>query len=292
MSVELYPDHKAILHFQNSLKVYEIDFLDYLTEFLLHDDYAHRHFEIYVKPTLGHSAFDFIVLEPNRAIYIIQTPENFEQFQVGNETFDYFMLQRLYTLSPTFHRRIQQTVQEKQSEKKSFLIKQMFYIYEDSFLKEISEKKMEENTLITSEDFKVRTSILEEVFAYQENSGVQLTESETKEIKQRLNPNTNIENYISKSLPRDYEDYAHSQARAKQKFKGPQGSGKTLLLTKRVINCANRLKEDGRILVISGNISKVNDLKNLITAEDGRSLQELGIDISSFQELASAKEKY
>src|SRR5699024_12873118 len=59
-----------------------------------------------------------------------------------------------------------------------------------------------------------------------------------------------------------------------------------------VINCANRLKENGRILVISGNISKVNDLKNLITAEDGRSLQELGIDISSFQELARANRKY
>src|SRR5699024_2896134 len=115
-------------------------------------------------------------------------------------------------------------------------------------------------------------------------SDVQLTKVETDEIKQRLNPNTNIENYISKSLPRDYEDYVKSQSQAKQKFKGSQGSGKTLLLTKRVINCANRLKEDGRILVISGNISKVNDLKNLITAEDGRSLQELGIDISSFQE--------
>src|SRR5699024_5553916 len=121
---------------------------------------------------------------------------------------------------------------------------------------------------------------------------VQLTKVETDEIKQRLNPNTNIENYISKSLPRDYEIYAKSETQAKQKFKGIQGSGKTLLLTKRVINCANRLKENGRILVISGNISKVNDLKNLITAEDGRSLQELGIDISSFQELAPTKKKY
>src|SRR5699024_1527315 len=292
MSVELYPDHKAILHFQNSLKVFEIDFLDYLTEFLLRDEYAQRYFEIYVKPTLGHSAFDFIVLEPNHAIYIIQTPENFEQFQVGDETFNYFMLQRLYTLSPTFHRRIQQTIQEKQSEKKQFLIKQLFYIYEETFLENFSTDDLEKNILITSEDFQSYSSTLKSIFSAQDSSDVQLTKVETDELKQRLNPNTNIENYISKSLPRDYEDYAKSQSQAKQKFKGLQGSGKTLLLTKRVINCANRLKEDGRILVISGNISKVNDLKNLITAEDGRSLQELGIDISSFQELASAKEKY
>src|SRR5699024_9854675 len=142
----------------------------YLTEFLLHDDYAHRHFEIYVKPTLGHSAFDFIVLEPNRAIYIIQTPENFEQFQVGDETFNYFMLQRLYTLSPTFHRRIQQTIQEKQSEKKQFLIKQLFYIYEETYLEKFSTDDLEKNILITSEDFQTYSSTLKSIFSAQESS--------------------------------------------------------------------------------------------------------------------------
>jgi len=292
MSVELYPDHKAILHFQDSLKVYEIDFLDYLTEFLLHDEYAKRQFEIYVKPTLGHSAFDFIVLEPNQAIYSFQTPENLEQFQINQETFDYFMNQRLYTLSPAFQRRIQQTIFEKQQEKKEIVIKQLFYVYEESLLEEIYEEGFEDAILITSKDFKEDFSTLNDVFSVPQNSSVQLTDVETEEIKERLNPNTNIEHYISKSLPRDYQDYAKSKSQARQKFKGPHGSGKTLLLTKRVINCANRLKENGRILVISGNISKVNDLKNLITAEDGRSLQELGIDISSFQELAPANRKY
>lgn len=292
MSVELYPDHKAILHFQDSLKVYEIDFLDYLTEFLLRDEYVDRQFEIYVKPTLGHSAFDFIVLEPNQAIYSFQTPENIKQYQMNQETFDFFMEQRLYTLSPTFQRRIQQTIIEKQQEKKEVVIKQLFYIYEENFLEEIYEEDLEDSILITSKDFQNSTSTLNEIFSVEKDSSIQLTETETEEIKQRLNPNTNIENYISKSLPRDYYVFAKSQSQSKHKFKGAQGSGKTLLLTKRVINCANRLKENERILVISGNISKVNDLKNLITAEDGRSLQELGIDISSFQELAPAKKKY
>lgn len=292
MSVELYPDHKAILHFQNSLKVYEIDFLDYLTEFLLRDEYAKRHFEIYVKPTLGYSAFDFIVLEPNQAIYGFHTPENLEHYRLSQEIFDYFMEQRLYTLSPSFQRRIQQTIFEKQQEKKESLIKQLFYIYEENFLEEIFEVDGEKSNLITSKDFQKGSSILKKIFSYSKKSSNQLTETETEEIRQRLNPNTNIENYISKSLPRDYEIYAKSKAQAKQKFKGAPGSGKTLLLTKRVIDCANRLKGNGRILVISGNISKVNALKDLITAEDGRSLQELGIDISSFQELAPTKEKY
>ena len=292
MSVELYPDHKAILHFQDSLKVYEIDFLDYLTEFLLRDEYVDRQFEIYVKPTLGHSAFDFIVLEPNQAIYSFQTPENIKQYQMNQEIFDFFMKQRLYTLSPTFQRRIQQTIIEKQQEKKEVVIKQLFYIYEENFLEEIYEEDLEDSILITSKDFQNSTSTLNEIFSVEKDSSIQLTETETEEIKQRLNPNTNIENYISKSLPRDYYVFAKSQSQSKHKFKGAQGSGKTLLLTKRVINCANRLKENERILVISGNISKVNDLKNLITAEDGRSLQELGIDILSFQELAPAKKKY
>src|SRR5690625_4484732 len=202
------------------------------------------------------------------------------------------MENRLYTISPALQRMIQQTVHEKQQEKKKFLIKHLFYIYEETLLEDFSKVEIEENILVTADDFQTNTPILEEMFKLQKNSDIRLTESETEEIKQRLNPNTNIENYISKSLPRDYEEYAKSQSQAKQKFKGPKGSGKTLLLTKRVINCANRLKENGRILVISGNVSKVNDLKNLITAEDGRSLQELGIDISSFQELAPANRKY
>src|SRR5699024_1297621 len=198
MSVELYPDHKAILHFQDSLKVYEIDFLDYLTEFLLHDEYAKRQFEIYVKPTLGHSAFDFIVLEPNQAIYSFQTPENLEQFQINQETFDYFMSQRLYTLSPAFQRRIQQTIFEKQQEKKEIVIKQLFYVYEESLLEEIYEEGFEDAILITSKDFKEDFSTLNDVFSVPQNSSVQLTDVETEEIKERINPNTNIEHYISK----------------------------------------------------------------------------------------------
>src|SRR5690625_4867445 len=124
MSVELYPDHKAILHFQDSLKVYEIDFLDYLTEFLLHDEYAKRQFEIYVKPTLGHSDFDFILLDQNHAIYTFQTPTNLQQFQINQETFHYNKNQRLYTLRQANQRRIQQNIFEKQQENKEIVIKQ------------------------------------------------------------------------------------------------------------------------------------------------------------------------
>ena len=158
MSVELYPDHKAILHFQDSLKVYEIDFLDYLTEFLLRDEYVDRQFEIYVKPTLGHSAFDFIVLEPNQVIYSFQTPENIKQYQMNQEIFDFFMEQRLYTLSPTFQRRIQQTIIEKQQEKKEVVIKQLFYIYEENFLEEIYEEDLEDSILITCKELQNSTS--------------------------------------------------------------------------------------------------------------------------------------
>jgi len=292
MSVELYPDHKAILHFHDSLKVYEIDFLDYLTKFLSRDEYAKRHFEIYVKPTLGHSAFDFMVLEPNRALYVIQTPENMEQYQFGLEAMDYFMKERLYTLSPALLRRIQQTVDEKKEEKKDHLIKRLFYIYEENLLEDISNEDEMTIERITPDDFHNSSSVLEKAFDLSEEQVIHLSETETEEIQRTLNPNTNFNNYISTSLPKDYEEYARSQSQSKQKYKGPTGSGKTLLLVNRVIHCANRLKEDGRILVVSGKLSKVNDLKDLITAEDGRSLQELGIDVSSFQELATPEEKY
>src|SRR5699024_3452667 len=132
MSVELYPDHKAILHFQDSLKVYEIDFLDYLTEFLLHDEYAKRQFEIYVKPTLGHSAFDFIVLEPNQAIYSFQTPENLEQFQLNQQLFNYLLNQRLYPRSPASNRKIHQRIFKNQKEKKEIVFNNFFNVNKNS----------------------------------------------------------------------------------------------------------------------------------------------------------------
>lgn len=300
MSVELYPDHKAILHFQDSLKVYEIDFLDYLTKFLSADEYAKRHFDIYVKPTLSHSSFDFIVIEPGRGIYVIQTPETVNQYLLGNETFEYFMKQRLHTLSRSLHRRIQRTVKDNQFEKSAKIIKQFHYIYDEHLLEEIisldvDEDFLEENSkikIVTGEDFEQRSELLLELFKISENSDNRLTVKESRESKETLNPNTNIEDYIPKTLPKDYEEKAQSVSQSKQKFKGPEGSGKTMLLTKRIINCANRIKNSNRILVISGNITKVNDLKDLITAEDGRSLQELGIDISSFQELAAPKKRY
>ena len=304
MSVELYPDHKAILHFQDSLKVYEIDFLDYLTKFLSADEYAKRHFDIYVKPTLSHSSFDFIVVEPNRRIYIIHTPESMDQYLVGNETFEYFMNQRLHTLSPTLHRRIQRTVKDNQFEKSAQIIKQLYYIYDESLLEDILslnddedfekivEDKLSKDIIVGGSDFIEHSQMLTDLFEVPKQSDNRLTGKETHEAKQTLNPNTNIVDYIPKTLPKDYEEKAQSVSQSKQKFKGPEGSGKTLLLAKRIINCANRLKNSNRILVISGDITKVNHLKDIITAEDGRSLQELGIDISSFQELAAPKKRY
>lgn len=300
MSVELYPDHKAILHFQDSMKVFEIDFLDYLTKFLSADEYAQRHFDIYVKPTLSHSSFDFIVVEPNRGIYVIHTPETIDQYLVGNETFEYFMKQRLHTLSRSLHRRIQRTVKDNQFEKAAKIIKHFYYIYDEHLLEDIESldededfsDEISDNLIVVGADFEERSDLLTDLFKVSENSDNRLTMKESRESKETLNPNTNIEDYIPKSLPKDYEEKAESISQAKQKFKGPEGSGKTMLLTKRIINCANRIKNSNRILVISGDITKVNALKDLITAEDGRSLQELGIDISSFQELAAPKKRY
>lgn len=287
MSVELYPDHKAVLHFQDSLKVYEVDFLEYLTSFLAQDEYAQRHFDIYVKPTLHHSAFDFIIVEPNHAIYIIQTPVSLKEFQDGIETVDYFYQQRLHTLSPTLQENIQKSAQDKASIKRT-LIKQMYYLYDDALLEEFPP----EETLIVAEDFHESSEFLQEFFKQQKDANYRLTRKESAEIKEILNPNTNIKNYMPKTLPGDYHAKVQSQSQAKQKFKGAVGSGKTIILVKRVIDCSNRLKETGRILVVAGDVEEVQTLKDLITAEAARSLQELGIDVCSYEDLGEPDEKY
>ena len=283
MSVELYPDHKAILNFHDSLKVYEVDFLDHLTAFLSQDAYADRQFDLYVKPSLHHSAFDFIVVEPNHALYFIQTPEVAADYDAVREAFDYFYYHRLHSLSPTLERNLRKSAQQD-----TLRIKKVLYLYDEA----IQEELPEDVTKLVSVDFDQHSEQLMEIFKPEENQIFRLTKTESHEIKNALNPNTNLPYYISKSLPREYLVHAQSRTQTKQKFKGKSGSGKTLVLAKRVISCANRLTNAGKILVVTGNTFNLRYLKDLITAEAGRSLQELGVDVSSYQELGPAKEKY
>lgn len=291
VSIELYPDHKAILHFYDSLKVYEVDFLDYLTRFLAQDAYADRHFDIYVKPTLHHSAFDFIIVEPNQKIYIIQTPESTEEYLEKKEATDFFFDNRLSSLSPTLNRNIQKSAQANKTIKKA-IIKQLFYTFEYELFENLHEMKDEQDVLLSANDFQQQSTILEEFFVHEKAASNRLTFTESTEMNTALNPNTNFIEYIPKTVPKEYLDKTMSFSRAKQKFKGSNGYGKTILLAKRAINCSNRLKQAGKILMIAGDSSKVNQVKDIVTAESGKSLQELGIVVSSYQEALPPTEKY
>lgn len=291
MSVELYPDHKAVLHFHHSLKVFEIDFLDYLTAYLTNARYANRHFDIYVKPTLHHSAFDFIIVEPHQAIYTIQTPETLVEYQKGQKTLDYFYKHQIHRLSPTLSENIRRSVQPDEMIKNA-LNTPLVYLYDESLVEEFSGEKAKDDVFITGKDFVENTDILEKTFSSRMHSNFKLTPKETYEIRQALNPNTNMKNYIPKSMPRDYYEKIKSKPQVKNKYKGFSGSGKSIVLAKRAINCSNRLKENGRILIISGNSQKTRQLKDLITGEAGKSLQELGMDVASYPELQPPKEKY
>jgi hypothetical protein len=287
MSVELYPDHKAILYFYDSLRVYEIDFLDYLTGFLSQDEYAERHFDIYVKPTLHYSAFDFMVVEPDHAIYIIQTPESFDQYELKKKALADFYANHLEMLSPSLKKNL-----KRRKNKRSVPIKQFFYFYDKALLAEFVDKDTENDVFITGADFDNDPKMLDVFFENPQASRMELTPKESSEIYEILNPNTNISNYIPKLLPPAYQEYIESKPQSKQKFKGTSGSGKSVILSKRVINCSNRLKNSGNILVIAGDASKVNHLKDLITAEARKSLQELGVDVSTYQALIQPRQKY
>ena len=292
MSVELYPNHKAILNYYHSLKVFEIDFLAYLTEFLAQDKYALRQFEIYVKPTLNHTAFDFIVVEPGVAIYIIQTPENEEEYQFKKENLKRFLEEKIDTLSVSLHKNLNKLTNKKQKQKKNAVIKQFFYVFDKEAIEELTQEEKNEALIVSVEDFKENSAILTDAFEKNKYAANRLTSKETKEIRYTLNPNTNIKNFFPKKLPIEYEKHAESQTQTKQKFKGTTGSGKTLLLTKRIIHCANRLNNSGKILVLAGKETEQTKLKDYITAEAGRSLQELGIDIQAFSNLIPPTKKY
>jgi len=267
MSVELFPDHKAILNFHNSLAVLEIDLLSYLTSFLSGEKYTHRHFNIYVKPTLNQSDFDFIIVEPREMIYIIQTPQDEEDFVHKKEA-----------LTPT--------------ERNSPTIRTLYYIYDTDLFEILSENESESAYFVQPSDFEDDTNILEETFAEKEAENPRLPKNETRNMIRALNPNSNIKNYDSPKLPRQQRQYAKSTTQTKQKFKGGPETNKTSLLVKRVVNCANRLEHAGDILVVAPTPADANHLKDLITAEDGRSLQELGINVASFEQLTPPAQKY
>lgn len=289
MSVELYPDHKAILHFHQSLTVFEVDLLSYLSNFLLQDQFAHRDFNIYVKPTLFNSALDFIIVEPRQRVYIIQAPRDSKQFNLKKQSLEYFLEHKIANMSPALNQKLKHN---NGSSKIKDLLKSAYYIYDQKFFKNISENVDNEYPLIQPDDFYNQSSLLQKFFAEVTDVKYQLSIKEANEIKYSLNPYSNIQNYVSKTMPKVYEKKAISQSQTKQKFKGAEDAGKSTLLAHRIISCATRLKNNGEILVVSGDITKVTELKDLITAEDGRSLQELGITVASYQELMHPQRKY
>lgn len=268
MSVELYPDHKAILHFHQPLTVLEIDLLSYLTSLLEQEQFAYRQFHLYVKPTLHQSAFDFIIFEPNHALYIIQTPENEEQFLEKQEALD----QNLNL-----------------SRREDAQVKTLHYIYNEALYDLLQE---EESQFISPKDFENNQEKVEEIFAEQDRNAQGLSQKESRHIERLLNPNTNIQDFIPKTVPTRYEKHVKSGSQEKQKFKGGDQVGKTTLLVKRIIRAVRRLDGNGKILVVSGNPNNISHLKDLITAEDGRSLQELGIDVEHNNQLTPPKNKY
>jgi len=267
MSVELFPDHKAILNFHHSLAVLEIDLLSYLTDFLSREEYAHRQFDIYVKPTLNQSAFDFIIVEPGETIYILQTPKDEDDFQTKKEALT-------------------------ESEQESSTIRSLYYIFDKDLFEILSENESDVDYFVQPSDFKENTDVLAETFAKKEAQAERLNKKETRQMTRALNPNTNIENYDSPKLSKRQRQYAKSQSQTKQKFKGGPETNKTGLLVKRVVSCANRLENKGDILVVAPTPADANHLKDLITAEDGRSLQELGINVASYDEVSPPDKKY
>jgi len=270
MSVELYPDHKAILNYYQPLTVLEIDLLSYLTTLLSREPFVHRQFHIFVKPTLHQTAFDFVILEPKHALYIIQTPASEEEFLEKQEALK-------ENLNP--------------SRQNEAHIKTLHYIYNEQLYNNLI-KKEDKNLFISPEDFELHPERIQDFFNEEAGETGRLTAKESRHIARLLKPNTNIDDYISKTIPTKYEAYAKSVTQSKQKFKGAEGVGKTTLLVHRILSAARRLNGAGKVLVVAGNPENVLALKDLITAEDGRSLQELGINVESYQQLNPPAEKY
>ena len=118
-----------------------------------------------------------------------------------------------------------------------------------------------------------------------------MSKEETSRIEFIINPGFNGKNIKTFPVDPDYRRLASSQPK-RQKIKGVAGSGKTSLLAKRAVDCAiNRIK-NGRILVITYNITMTNYLRDKINAENPySSFKNLDIDIRHFHSLFEWEKK-
>lgn len=299
MACTVFPTLDEIRRFRTPLTQGEDLLLRNLEALFTSENYNTRTFEIYVQPNLFIGKPDFIIIEPNNGMWIIEVKDyNFENYSISvKDNQDKWLLHdgtRIsspYTQVQGYKDKLLEYAgpelwESKRNRKYGTIIRNAVFF--SLFTKEDAKilEEMKYVTTLTNQDF---TDVSDKVTKYfsQINAPIyRLNDDEYQEMKAIIDPGENGKN---EALPDftspKYQSLCESQERS-QKIKGAAGTGKTTVLAKRVINSSKRMENIGEILITCYNITMCNYLRDKIVAEGGgKTLNELGVQIQHYHSL-------
>lgn len=304
MTYEIYPREDEINRFKVSLTEGEKLLLMHLKQLFSSSKYIHRKLEIHVQPNLFFGKPDFIVIEPENSVWIIEVKDyNPESYNINviNEK-DVWSLKGTTNIpSPIgqvqdYKNKLLQysgpSLYETYEKENGFGVKYAMRIRTGVFLPFFNRQKLNNkinHTVIFTKESVQKNSDLNNwnnFFKPIFKDEIKMTNESYKEIRSIVNPGENGKNKPLPAFKGKYKTLAESEP-VHQKVKGLAGTGKTSVLAKRAVACSSRLTEEpGEILVTYFNITMGNYIRDKISAEaNGKTLNELGIQIVHYHSL-------
>lgn len=317
MSITLIPDRDGINKFKVPLTKGEESLLKKLEELFESDSYKNRTMEVFVQPNLFMGKPDFVIVEKNSSVWIIEVKDyNPNSYKVEkNERNDSWKLSKNNQKIPSPFQQVKSykndlmsfvdptlenlknnyTNSDFNKNKYNLLFRTGVYFSEylnDDISMLKSNLNLEENLKMYNFNYILnREDTLDDFFERIYSKKYKLTNDQHIKLHSILNSGEAGKN---RPLP-DFDDSNYKDAcisiQGRRKIRGAAGSGKTTVLAKRVADCAtNRFKAQEKILVVTYNITICNYVTDKITAEGGKNLNELGVTVRHFHSLYKWKE--
>lgn len=303
MSYSIFPSQDEIANFKVKLTTGEEALLSYLKDLFSQADYLNRQFEIHVQCNLFLGKPDFIVIEPNYSMWIIEVKDyrsgaykithagGKDSWQLANQNVSIpSPIQQVEAYKRSFFDYAGLAISTDKVDRSKYGLSIRTAVFFYNFQPEDAPALIRHTKLLFRNDFTGNQLNIKvkEFFNQTRETSLRLTLEECKEIKAIINPGENGEN---KPLPDFTGKYGLlcQSSESQKKIKGSAGTGKTSILAKRAVNASKRFPDE-EILVTCFNITMCNYLQDKIVAEGGASINHLGIRVQHFHTLYNWKE--
>lgn len=304
MSYEVFPKADEINRFKVSLTEGEKLLLMHLKQLFSSSKFLQRTFEIHVQPNLFFGKPDFIVIEPENSVWIIEVKDynpNSYNIYIKNDKDFWNLKDTTYIPSPISQVQdykdkllkyagpsLYKTFKKDEYFRIKFAMRIRIGVFFPFFDHEKLSHKINHTFIFTKDSLQKNNGLTDwhEFFKPIYKDEIKMGNKSYKEIRSIINPGENGRNRPLPEFIGKYKTLAESKP-VHQKMKGIAGTGKTSVLAKRVIDCSRRLrKESGEILVTYYNITMGNYIRDKIISEgNGKTLNELGVQIVHYHSL-------